>query len=321
MLKYMEKSNLKLTIVAIVSFLVCGTLPIVGYGLKGNNKPTEESKSWMKNVDGSKGLDEISMPGTHDSGATKSIADVSGKCQDLSIKNQLEIGVRFLDIRLQQVNDEFAVCHEFINQDLPFDDVVYDCYSFLKENPSETIIMSIKEEQDPVNSTLPFTEALKTKLDKYSEAMYYGNEIPTLDEVRGKIFFLSRFLSNSFGVDAKHGWSANCDNNYNTFDIKNDAHLHIQDFYHFKNIDYKKEEVRKCLEYTSSYTTSEDRILSLNYLSGYLDDTFPPAYSIPVAKEMNKWAMDNLKDYSSTGVTIFDFVNKDLAKEVWSKNI
>lgn len=321
MLKYMEKSNLKLTIMAIVSFLVCGTLPIVGYGLKGNNKPTEESKSWMKNVDGSKGLDEISMPGTHDSGATRSIADVSGKCQDLPIKNQLEIGVRFFDMRLQQVNDEFAVCHEFINEDLSFDDVLQDCYFFLKENPSEALIMSIKEEAKSVSSSKTFTDGLKAKLDRYEEIMYFGNKIPTLDEIRGKIFFVSRFLPNTFGICAKHGWNGDCKNNSNTFDINNDASLHVQDFYHFSDVSYKIEEVKKCLEYTSSYSYSGERTLSLNYFSGYLDDSFPPAYAVPVAKVMNAWAMDNLKDYSATGVAIFDFINKDLAKEVWSKNL
>ena len=78
----------------------------------------------------------MSIPGTHDSGATHSIFDVAGKCQDLDIETQLEIGVRFFDIRLQQVNDKFNVVHSFVDQGLTFDNVLKDLNSFL--NNAET---------------------------------------------------------------------------------------------------------------------------------------------------------------------------------------
>ena len=38
----------------------------------------------------------------------------------LSIKKQLKVGIRFLDIRLQLVNDELVVVHSFVDQDLTF---------------------------------------------------------------------------------------------------------------------------------------------------------------------------------------------------------
>ena len=68
---------------------------------------------WMSKVNDSKLITEMSIPGTHDSGATHSFFDVAGKCQDLSIKSQLKIGVRFFDIRLQQVNNKLNVVHIF----------------------------------------------------------------------------------------------------------------------------------------------------------------------------------------------------------------
>ena len=66
-----------------------------------------ETNAWMKEVDDNTLITNMSIPGSHDSGATHSIFDVAGKCQDLSIKTQLTIGVRFLDLRLQLVNNEF----------------------------------------------------------------------------------------------------------------------------------------------------------------------------------------------------------------------
>ena len=127
------------------------------------------SKNWLKNVDDNAKITEVSLPGTHDSGATHSIADVAGKCQDLSIKTQLEIGVRFFDLRLQLVNDEFKIVHSFVDQNLKFSAVLEDLYSFIKENNSEYLIISIKEEASPVNSTLWFDEALIRDFEEYKK--------------------------------------------------------------------------------------------------------------------------------------------------------
>ena len=78
---------------------------------------------WLSKVNDSKLITEMSIPGTHDSGATHSFFDVAGKCQDLSIKTQLKIGVRFFDIRLQQVNNKLNVVHSFVDQKTKFENV------------------------------------------------------------------------------------------------------------------------------------------------------------------------------------------------------
>ena len=70
---------------------------------------------WMSYIHDDTKISDISIPGTHDSGATHSIFDVAGKCQDLSIKQQLRVGVRFFDLRLQLVNDEFKIVHSCIS--------------------------------------------------------------------------------------------------------------------------------------------------------------------------------------------------------------
>lgn len=318
----MEKSTLKLTLCSLASFLILGTLPIVGYGLKGHNVSDSDSRNWMKNVDGSKSIDVLSLPGTHDSGAAHNFMDFSGKCQDLSIKNQLEIGVRFLDLRLKQVNDNFAVYHSFINEDLSFDDVMADCTSFLKEHPTEALVISIKKEDSTENSTLSFDDALKTRLAKYGTGIYTSRDIPVLDAIRGKISIISRYYGSTIGIDAYQGWVDGFkDSNTFTFDISEKNKLHVQDFYHFKDMDLKIQEIKNCLEFTSGYSTGENKTLTMNFFSGYFEDGFPPTYSVPVAKKANAWAKDHLDKYSSTGIAIFDFITKDIAKAVWSKNL
>ena len=84
---------------------------------------TNKAKPWMKNLSDNTLISEMIIPGTHDSGAMHSLFDVSGKCQDMKISDQLKIGVRFLDIRLQLLNNELVVVHSFVDQNLKFSKV------------------------------------------------------------------------------------------------------------------------------------------------------------------------------------------------------
>ena len=98
--------------------------------------PIEEKHAvsiWMKDVDDNTLITTMSIPGTHDSGATHSIFDVAGKCQDTTIKQQLELGVRFLDLRLQLVNNEFKIVHSFVDQKQKLKSVLKDISTFIKE--------------------------------------------------------------------------------------------------------------------------------------------------------------------------------------------
>ena len=54
-------------------------------------KGEADRSDWMRRLDDSASLNSITIPGTHDSGALHSIAEISGKCQSLSIEEQLKI--------------------------------------------------------------------------------------------------------------------------------------------------------------------------------------------------------------------------------------
>jgi len=102
-----------------------------------------DGASWMAGIEDSTPINELSIPGSHDTGATHSIADVAGIFQTLGIYDQLNIGIRFLDIRLQLVNDKLRVVHSFVDQALNFDTVLGDITDFILNNPSEFLIISI----------------------------------------------------------------------------------------------------------------------------------------------------------------------------------
>lgn len=269
------------------------------------------SKNWLKNVDDNAKITEVSLPGTHDSGATHSIADVAGKCQDISIKTQLEIGVRFFDLRLQLVNDEFKIVHSFVDQNLKFSTVLKDLYSFIKENSSEYLIISIKEEASPVNSSLWFDEALIRDFEEYKDVfMINENKLPeTVKEARGKIYLLSRF-SGDIGIPAHYGWADDC-----SFEFDN---IFVQDNYNIQNIEDKKSDILNAINYAN---TNKNKLV-LNFTSCYLDPGFPPSYAGTAALSINPWFLETIKETKDNlGIIVADFITESLAKAIYMRNI
>ncbi|UOR03656.1 phosphatidylinositol-specific phospholipase C [Hymenobacter aerilatus] len=184
--------------------------------------------NWMGAVNANLSLSQLSIPGTHDSGARFEPISGTAKCQTLTIGEQLTAGVRFLDIRCRHIDNSFAIHHGAVYQNLNFDDVRTACLAFLQANPTECIIMSIKEEHTPSNNTRTFEQTLDTYLQKNLDKWYLSATVPTLGQARGKIVLLRRFSATATpkGLDAT-AWADNT-----TFSISNgQAQLKVQDQY------------------------------------------------------------------------------------------
>ena len=123
-----------------------------------------DRSDWMADLEDDASLNSLTIPGTHDSGALHSIADISGKCQTLTIREQLKIGVRFLDIRLQLVDNKLKVVHSFVDQMTDFEDTLSDMVNFIRNNGSEFLIVSIKEDASPKRSDKEFRAVLEDML-------------------------------------------------------------------------------------------------------------------------------------------------------------
>ncbi|MDL2208128.1 phosphatidylinositol-specific phospholipase C [Parabacteroides sp. OttesenSCG-928-O15] len=161
---------------------------------------------WMAHVDGKKYLYELSIPGTHDSGTgTDKIGAGSTKCQNFSFATQLNDGIRFIDVRM---DDNLQVCHGFDYAGLYFTKVLEMCNSFLDKHPKETILMSIKGEN---GGTL--TKSLEAYFAKDSvnpvSKFYRKEDIPTLNDARGKIVMFRRFKkpeTGEWGININDHW-------------------------------------------------------------------------------------------------------------------
>lgn len=303
-------TNVKKYLSVIGTMVIIAVLSILALVPIGRVKETDATR-WMSFIDDSKKIIEMSIPGTHDSGALHSIADVAGKCQDLTIEEQLRIGVRFLDVRLQLVRDELRVVHSFVDQASSFSEVMDDIAQFLHKNPSEMLIVSIKEDADAVDSNLSFSDAVSREMRLFEEIVARRNALPeTLGEARGKVWVIARYGGNEIGVSAGGGWQDST-----TFELNG---MYIQDNY---CVDSAKEKIDD-IDATLRYSLANTGHLVLNFASCYLDNAFPPSYAGTAAKAVNGWLLDTLAETEgSTGVLIMDFVTSDLVKMVYERNL
>lgn len=114
---------------------------------------------WMQHLHDNTPLAALSIPGTHNS-PTYHKALPSVRCQAVSPREQLENGVRFFDIRVQPESpddlskDTLILVHGVFPISLTgpkhFRRLLDDIQSFLAQNPSETLIMSIKDRKSVV---------------------------------------------------------------------------------------------------------------------------------------------------------------------------
>ncbi len=128
--------------------------------------------------------------------------ETTEQTQTLSIADQLDTGVRSLDLQAGLVGDT-------INLDAGQDFTGYtlqgaldEMTSFLQAEPSETIVVSLSNDATAVNSSNSFNTDLNTLLNSpddavpgtnYKDFVYYSSNpatTPTLGEVRGKIVFV-----------------------------------------------------------------------------------------------------------------------------------
>jgi 1-phosphatidylinositol phosphodiesterase len=213
----------------------------------------------MAGVNGGKKLSELSIPGTHDSGARHNpwYGPGTTKCQDLSIRGQLDIGVRFLDIRCYQRKGEIRICHGPVDQRLTFESVLKQCSEFLLAHGTECIIMSIQENCGPI-----FEPALEAYVRTNRAEWYLGADIPELNAVRGKLVLLRRF----YAAHPPKGIAATDWPDDSTNLVRQaGSNLLIQDYYRVRSIPQKWQLIQAL--YHEAKAGDSDR-LAINFASG-----------------------------------------------------
>ncbi|KAH6685714.1 phosphatidylinositol-specific phospholipase C [Plectosphaerella plurivora] len=159
--------------------------------------------SWMKHIPDETNLTSLSIPGTHDT-LTYDITHESYQCQNHDLRTQMRAGMRYLDIRGRLVNDTIQIYHASRFTGYSYGDVLLDVFDFLEKNPSETIVMRLKDEARPYgHNLLTFEGAFNWYMHNSSDTAARAKKhfwphdpsapLPSLGALRGKIFLLQNF--------------------------------------------------------------------------------------------------------------------------------
>ncbi|MFD5621520.1 phosphatidylinositol-specific phospholipase C [Streptomyces yangpuensis] len=148
------------------------------------------TQDWMAGIGDATALRRMTLPGTHDSGATKGGLYVA--CQNTSIAQQLDSGIRFLDVRCRVTGGSFAIHHGSFFQDLMFGDVLVACRNFLAAHPRETVLMRVRQEYSG-ESDATFRAVFDDYLDNrgWRPLFRIADALPTLGQARGRVVLLA----------------------------------------------------------------------------------------------------------------------------------
>lgn len=200
--------------------------------------------SWMSELKNESPLSALSIPGTHNS-PTCHNALPSVRCQAVSVEDQLNNGVRFLDIRVQvespedPTKDTLVLVHSVFPISLTgnkyFRDLVNTVQAFLARNPTETVIMSLKREGTGKGTDQQLSKILRDHYAGDVNHWFTAPRIPILGEARSKIVIIRRFqLDDSLRkewngtgwcIDAET-WPDNCADG-----TCSGGEIRVQDFY------------------------------------------------------------------------------------------
>lgn len=255
----------------------------------------DEGRSWMKRVAGHRSLAELSIPGTHDSCAL--YGGVYGQCQTMTLPQQFESGVRFLDIRCRAIEDRFQIHHGMIDQKITFAEVRDQCEAFLKANPSECILMSVKEEYIAKGNTRGFGETFRAYLQGHEKFWYTQKNVPTLQQARGKIVLISRNQEVS-GIP----WKS----------------LSVQDKYKVSGAKQIAEKWQLIKNKFKSSRLDRTNTLYVNFCSGASFWSPPNVVSKVINRSLEKYL--ELGGKKRLGNVLLDFPSKSLIQQVYSSN-
>jgi 1-phosphatidylinositol phosphodiesterase len=278
---------------------------------------------WMARFSGDLPVSSLTLPGTHDTMALYETIYGSAKCQTLTLGDQLNKGVRCLDIRGRHIKNSLAMHHGIVFQKANFSDVLNTASAFLKQNPSETIVMLLKPEWKDEGNTRSYEATVKDYISRYPSNLFYTNStIPKLKDVRGKIVLVRRF-SGSIGINAT-SWPDNP-----TSVVKVGPNVMSQDLYKlefWKDRDITGFYDRKwSLVYDAMIRASEDikgEYLRINFSSATIlyNPIFPQLRGVAIDINQRLNAFFEKQPLGRYGAVMMDFATPGLIEKIYRSN-
>ncbi len=313
---------LALALLAVAAFFL---IPLAE---RGDRTAVPGSADWMAGLDDALPLNQITLPGSHDSATQYVQLAFFSKCQGLSVTEQLEAGCRYLDVRLgaAETGEDFpSLRHGFtkcrlslLGDTMYLNDLLRECYAFLVQHPTETVLFAVKHEYGDASDA-----AIETALDGFTSARpdYWllRDTVPTLGEARGKLVLLRRYEDEA-GLGERAGipllWenqSGHEDTSLNVASEEQGAYtLWVQDRYEYA-IEQKWEALLLGMAETRERRGEDD--IALHFLSTKGTAAYGHPYAF--ARELNARLAGQV---SFDGWIVLDFFSAPLAERIYSVN-
>ncbi|KKF96015.1 1-phosphatidylinositol phosphodiesterase [Ceratocystis platani] len=183
-----------------------------------------QNPDWMSSLADNIPLSMLSIPGTHNS-MTHKLKDDDLQGQNTPLDTQLNAGIRYFDISVRCMITDIWVYHGGTFTSYNIEQVLSTLFDFLDNHPKETVILRIRKGSllDSQENFLHFlTKHLVpgTPLGDRAVARVFSKgtdgitAVPTLGEVRGKVFILQDFKTN---IPGRYGlpWDSPAISSYN----------------------------------------------------------------------------------------------------------
>lgn len=279
--------------------------------------------NWMAELPDEAYVATLSIPGTHDSatgngfaGGAASVWDLFSKTQDLTVEQQMEMGVRAFDFRPGNQNGRLRCYHGMSEIAYWFDDAVRDICKFLDAHPDEFFFIHLYKATDDLNKgvTELLTELIETE-DVAPRVARFAPDL-TVADMRGKILFMPRSDIN-WTSDmaaclfdwAETGWETR-EQFVKNYLADRRCRIVMQDLANTDS-DKKIEQVVRLLDFTTSYSPahSRDMVWAMNFASSYAGSISTSASYCENASKVNPAIIDYLGRISGpTGIVLADWV-------------
>lgn len=270
----------------------------------------QEGHNWLSHLANEKKVQHLHLPGTHNSAALLEPLRGTARCQKLTIQQQLETGVRFLDIRCRHEENQFSLYHGPISQNQSFAEFQETLETFLRKNPSECLLISIQETSQPRNNTRSFAETFRGYQAQKNKLWSLPSKLPKLGKIRGTALLIRRFQSKKpLGINAT---------NWKSQGIHSSPQLLIQDQFQVPHLPSKW----SALQHFWKEAPKHPHRLKLNFASGYQPNKFKIPNITAVSSFINPQLQMKLaqKPAPPVGVIVCDFIDHDLTQAIYSLN-
>ncbi|TPR53258.1 phosphatidylinositol-specific phospholipase C domain-containing protein, partial [Metamycoplasma neophronis] len=281
-----------------------------GYG----NELKQDYSYWMEGLNDNLKMNELSIPGTHDSGMWNPNVFASwSQTQAYNYANQLKMGIRFFDIRIDR---NLWIKHgSTASKTENLKTTLQAFKTFLKDHPSEFILVRIKDEDGSIKqgdkSLAKWGQDYLNTLKQFSDILFNTNNVnnffsldTSVRNLRGKVFvfnYMHHLISTS-NYGGIQWWRA----------FQKET---IQDQYEKLSIEQKEAEIVKMFNKTNNYTGP---LMNINFIS-YANGWRP----YKNAEEINPYVLNYLnknQNLTNLGIVAMDFPGAGLSQAVWKTN-